>query len=113
MKNRWHLPRAIRCPRRTILIGSILPMRYCVCTLLFASALLAEEEYEGHRGSQAIDVIGGIQHSGAGTNPVAGIRIRGGLSRMISGYGEFAYSRTQNSVFLQGGNNGELRASLI
>ena len=89
-------------------------MRYCFCVCLFVSvALAADEQFTTRLGSQAIDVIGGVQHTGGGTDPVGGLKIRGGLSRYLSGYGEFTYSRTRNDVFLFRGNNGELQASLI
>src|SRR4051794_9649111 len=88
-------------------------MRYCLFAFLVASSLLADEQYEGGRGAQAADVIGGLQHSAGGTDPVAGIKIRGGISRFLAGYGELSYSRTPGNVFVRGGNNGQVRSSLI
>lgn len=88
-------------------------MRYCFSLCLFVSVALADERFATRLGSQAVDVIGGVQHTGAGTDPVGGMKIRGGLGRFVSGYGEFAYSRTRNDVLLFRGNNGELQSSLI
>jgi hypothetical protein len=88
-------------------------LRYCFCLLLLASTLAADDRFENRLGSQAVDFIGGVQHTNLGTDPVAGLKIRGGLARHLSGYGEFTYSWLRNDVFLAGGNNGQVRASLM
>jgi hypothetical protein len=88
-------------------------LRYCLCLFLLASALHAQDRYETRLGSQAVDILGGVQHTNSGTDPVAGLKIRGGLARHLSGYGEFTYSWLRNDVFPFRGNNGQLRASLM
>ena len=88
-------------------------MRHFICVFLLAATLAADDRFENRLGSQAIDLIGGLQHTNLGTDPVAGLKIRGGLARHFSAYGEFTYSWLRNDVVNLGGNNGQLRASLM
>jgi hypothetical protein len=88
-------------------------LRLCLCLFLLTASLAADDRFENRLGSQAFDFIGGLQHTNLGTDPVAGLKIRGGLARHLSGYGEFTYSWLRNDVFPFAGNNGQFRASLM
>lgn len=69
---------------------------------LLAAAVVAEEK----RGTQQGEFFAGVQHvSDGATKAVLGVTLRGGLSRYLTAYGDYAYSpqATYTSVF-QGNN---------
>jgi len=88
-------------------------VRRCLFALLLTSALSADEHFSNSLGTQGLDLLGGVQHTSAGTDPVGGFRILGGLGRFVSGYVEYTYSRPVSRTFLSRGNNAEFNVSLM
>jgi outer membrane protein with beta-barrel domain len=78
-------------------------MKLCFLLLFAASAQAetgARSLFTTTRGTQSAEVLGGVnyQHGDGPTDPQATIRIRGGISRYLSGFFDFSYSPTRNDL---------------
>jgi outer membrane protein with beta-barrel domain len=76
-------------------------MKLCFLLLFAASAQAetgARSLFTTTRGTQSAEVLGGVnyQHGDGPTDPQLTLRLRGGISRYVSGIFDFSHSATQN-----------------
>ena len=66
---------------------------------LFAQGLTTNPQYETKLGTETVEFQGGVmyRHGDHETEKMFGARVLGGLNRFLSGYGEYAYSRSLTS----------------
>jgi hypothetical protein len=87
-------------------------MKKALLVALTLPALFAQD-YKTTLGTGTGEFIGGVQHvHSGGTDPVIGGKLLAGLSRWLSLYGEYSYSRVRSQDFYTS-NTIALRTSLM